>query len=229
MRRNPMPSFAKGSLSAPCLALGLALAAGGCANTAEGEGGERVSAAAPAPQATTVAGSPTGAGIQTGANTANMAANLGVPAYSTPTPAPGAVSANAPPRAEGVPEPELLPPPPSSTPAPTPTPTPAPTQAAATPAPAAPPAPATPAATPAVDLAAGRQIFGDWACGACHVLADAGGTGHIGPALDGNARLTVEAATRIITNGQGAMPGFGGQLTDEEIATLSAYIVQAKR
>jgi mono/diheme cytochrome c family protein len=89
---------------------------------------------------------------------------------------------------------------------------------------------AAPAATAAgVDRAAGRALFNDWSCGTCHALADAGASGAIGPSLDGNARLTAQGVTAIVTHGQGAMPGFGGQMSDEEIATLAAYIVAAKR
>lgn len=69
----------------------------------------------------------------------------------------------------------------------------------------------------------GRQLFGDWSCGSCHELQDAGGTGHVGPKLDG-AKLTKEFVLGRITNGQGAMPSFGGMLTDDEIDQLSAYI-----
>lgn len=75
----------------------------------------------------------------------------------------------------------------------------------------------------------GRQIFNDWSCSTCHALSDAGASGSIGPSLDGNGRLDHDFAVRLITNGQGAMPGFGGQLTDEEIDLLSTYIVQVKK
>lgn len=206
--------------------LSLALLAAGCANT-PGNGTAHVADAdqAAAQAEAETLGLPTGAGIQTGETTANMAATLGAPAYSTPAPAPGAVSTNPPPAVEGTPQPELLPPPPSRqaqaepadrpAAAPTAAPTPMPAQQAD--------------AAPVVDAAAGRQLFNDWSCGACHVLADAGATGQIGPALDGNSRMTLASAARIISAGQGAMPGFGGQLTDEEIATLSAYIMQVKR
>lgn len=78
-------------------------------------------------------------------------------------------------------------------------------------------------------MAGGRALFNDWSCGTCHVLADAGTAGAIGPALDGNEALTAASIAAIVTHGQGAMPGFGGQLSDEEIATLSAYIVAARR
>ena len=75
----------------------------------------------------------------------------------------------------------------------------------------------------------GRQLFNDWSCGACHVLGDAGGTGHIGPSLDGNANLDHDYIVGRVSNGQGAMPGFGGQMADEEIDLLAKYIVQAKQ
>lgn len=75
----------------------------------------------------------------------------------------------------------------------------------------------------------GRQIFNDWSCGACHVLGDAGGTGHIGPSFDGNSKLDYAFVLGRVTDGQGAMPGFGGQLTDEEIDIVSKYIMQAKK
>lgn len=75
----------------------------------------------------------------------------------------------------------------------------------------------------------GRQIFNDWSCSACHVLADAGATGHVGPALDGNTALTKDFVISRVTNGAGAMPGFGGQMTDEEIDTLATYIVAVKQ
>jgi len=75
--------------------------------------------------------------------------------------------------------------------------------------------------------AQGRQLFSDWGCGACHVLKDAGGGGHVGPALDGNANLSKAFVTNRVLNGQGAMPGFAGAMTDAEIALLADYIVEA--
>ncbi len=71
----------------------------------------------------------------------------------------------------------------------------------------------------------GRELFTDWSCGSCHTLKDAGGTGHVGPALDG-AKLTKEFVLGRITNGQGAMPSFGGMLSDKEIDELASYIAE---
>ncbi len=89
--------------------------------------------------------------------------------------------------------------------------------------------PAEAAELTAEQVEQGRQLFADWSCGACHVLTDAGGNGHIGPSLDGNDTMDKDFVVSRVTNGQGAMPGFGGQLTEEEIDLLSTYIVQAKQ
>jgi mono/diheme cytochrome c family protein len=89
-------------------------------------------------------------------------------------------------------------------------------------------APAPPAANPAL-RARGVALFNEWSCGTCHVLADAGASGAVGPALDGNPRLTREFTIDVITEGRGAMPGFGGLMSAEEIAALSDYIVAFAR
>ena len=98
---------------------------------------------------------------------------------------------------------------------------------------AAPAAPAAPAAKPAsatTDAGAadkikkGRDLFANWSCNSCHSLADAGATGHVGPSLDSNPNLTEAFVVSRVTNGQGAMPAFGGQMSDEEIATIAFYI-----
>lgn len=69
----------------------------------------------------------------------------------------------------------------------------------------------------------GRKLFVDWSCGSCHTLKDAGGSGHVGPQLDG-AKLSKAFVTGRITNGQGAMPSFGGSLTPKEIDALATYV-----
>lgn len=76
----------------------------------------------------------------------------------------------------------------------------------------------------AEELVKGREIFIDWSCGSCHELHDAGANGHVGPSLDRNDRLSKQFVVDRVTNGMGAMPGFGGQMTDEEIDQLAAYI-----
>ena len=80
-----------------------------------------------------------------------------------------------------------------------------------------------------VDLAAGRALFNQWSCATCHILADANGSGSVGPSLDGNDALSRESIIRIVTDGQGAMPAFGGQIDDADIAMLADYIMAAKK
>jgi cytochrome c oxidase subunit 1 len=87
--------------------------------------------------------------------------------------------------------------------------------------------PTTPA-TEGGDAAAGAEVFASAGCGGCHVLADAGATGTVGPALDGNAALTQELVVDRVANGQGAMPAFGDQLSPEEIEDVAAYVMSAK-
>lgn len=72
----------------------------------------------------------------------------------------------------------------------------------------------------------GRELFHIWACGSCHALADAGATEQAGPSLDDDPNLSEAFVVNRITSGQGAMPSFGDQLTDDEIADLAAYIMQ---
>ena len=75
---------------------------------------------------------------------------------------------------------------------------------------------------------ASRTLFSQYGCGSCHAMADANGYGHIGPSLDGNDTLSVDYVKTIVSNGQGAMPSFGGMVSDEEIETLARYIVEKK-
>ena len=90
------------------------------------------------------------------------------------------------------------------------------------------PAAAAPAAgapsTAALDK--GRMIFTDYGCAQCHSLGDAGATGHVGPALDGNPNVTQAFVVDRVTNGQGMMPSFASQLTPDEINTVAAYIAK---
>jgi cbb3-type cytochrome c oxidase subunit III len=63
-------------------------------------------------------------------------------------------------------------------------------------------------------------------CGSCHVLADAGTEGTVGPNLD-QAKPQLQAAIRQITNGGGGMPAFEGQLTEQQIQRLAQYVVES--
>jgi len=88
------------------------------------------------------------------------------------------------------------------------------------------PAGAAPPAADSAKLEKGRAMFSDYGCANCHSLADAGATGHVGPALDGNSNLTQEFVVDRVTNGQGMMPSFSGQLSADEINTLAAYVIK---
>ena len=90
------------------------------------------------------------------------------------------------------------------------------------------PQPATPPATnlPAGDPAAGKQVFASAGCTSCHTLKDAGSSGSVGPNLD-DAKPPLERVVDRVTNGKGAMPPFKGQLSDQQIADVAAYVVQA--
>jgi mono/diheme cytochrome c family protein len=72
------------------------------------------------------------------------------------------------------------------------------------------------------DAAAGKEVF-TANCAACHTLADAGASGAVGPNLDDAApdQAAVEAKVRT---GGGGMPAFEGQLSDDDIANVAAYV-----
>ena len=81
-----------------------------------------------------------------------------------------------------------------------------------------------PAEEPAGDATAGEAVFASAGCGGCHVLEAAGSSGSIGPNLDESqpdAALVVER----VTNGMGAMPAFEGQLDEQQIQDVAAYVV----
>ena len=73
------------------------------------------------------------------------------------------------------------------------------------------------------DAAAGKQVFESAGCASCHTLADAGATGTVGPNLDEAKPPTTLVVDRV-TNGQGAMPSFKGQLSETQIQDVAAYV-----
>jgi len=86
--------------------------------------------------------------------------------------------------------------------------------------------PATPAFKLKGEPTAGKDIFGKSGCGSCHTLADAGSTGTVGPNLD-QAKPDYRLATARVTLGKSPMPSFKGQLTDQQIADVAAYVVKS--
>lgn len=81
------------------------------------------------------------------------------------------------------------------------------------------------------DLDAGESIF-TANCAACH----AGGNNVINPektlkldVLEANSKGTVDAIQNQVTNGNNAMPAFGGRLSEEEIFNVANFVLnQAK-
>ena len=57
----------------------------------------------------------------------------------------------------------------------------------------------------------------------CHTLADAGSTGNVGPNLD-EAKPDEALVKERVTNGKAPMPSFKGQLSDQQIADVAAYV-----
>ena len=92
--------------------------------------------------------------------------------------------------------------------------------------PQAAPEPATPAFQLQGDPTKGKDIFASAGCSSCHTLTAAGATGTVGPNLD-QAKPDYRLATARVTNGKGAMPSFKGQLTDQQIADVAAYVVDS--
>ena len=86
--------------------------------------------------------------------------------------------------------------------------------------------PATPAFKLKGDPTAGKKIFLSAGCTGCHTLADAGSTGTVGPVLD-QVKPDYRRATARVTLGKGQMPSFKGQLSDQQIADVAAYVVKA--
>jgi mono/diheme cytochrome c family protein len=73
----------------------------------------------------------------------------------------------------------------------------------------------------------GRRVFANSGCGVCHTLSDAGATGAAGPSLDRNPNLTEGLVVERVTNGEGAMPAFIGQMSPDDLAAVAAYVAHA--
>lgn len=75
------------------------------------------------------------------------------------------------------------------------------------------------------DAAAGAAVWETGGCGGCHTLAAAGSAGNVGPNLD-ELKPSYEQVLDIVTNGRGAMPAFSGQLSEDDIKNVSAYVAE---
>ena len=78
------------------------------------------------------------------------------------------------------------------------------------------------------DPEAGKAVFASAGCGGCHTLEEAGSSGSVGPKLDG-LNVSYERVKEQVENGGGAMPPFKGQLTDQQIADVSAFVSQSSQ
>ena len=76
------------------------------------------------------------------------------------------------------------------------------------------------------DATAGKAVFASAGCGGCHTLSDANASGTIGPNLD-DAKPDHDLVVERVTNGMGAMPSFKGQLSEQDIQNVAAYVVQS--
>jgi cytochrome c oxidase subunit I len=71
--------------------------------------------------------------------------------------------------------------------------------------------------------AAGLQVYVSSGCGGCHALAAAGSAGAVGPDLD-QAKSPKALVIDRVTNGKGAMPAFGDQLTPDQITAVATFV-----
>jgi len=76
------------------------------------------------------------------------------------------------------------------------------------------------------DAAAGKAVF-TANCGSCHTLEEAGTSGTIGPNLD-DSTLGLDGVVQQVENGGGVMPAFAGELSEEEIANVAAFVVASQ-
>jgi mono/diheme cytochrome c family protein len=93
------------------------------------------------------------------------------------------------------------------------------------------------------DAAAGKTLYDSNGCGGCHTFKPAGSSGKVGPDLDNLAadatkagQGTLDAYTfasiknpsaYVVPGFQdGVMPNYGTQLTDKQIADLTAFLTQ---
>ena len=73
------------------------------------------------------------------------------------------------------------------------------------------------------DAAAGAKVFASAGCGSCHTLSAAKVSGQVGPNLD-DAKPGYDTVLAKVTNGGGGMPSFGGQLSEQQIRDVAAYV-----
>jgi mono/diheme cytochrome c family protein len=78
------------------------------------------------------------------------------------------------------------------------------------------------------NAAAGKAVFTSAGCVSCHTLADAGATGTVGPNLD-QVKPSFDTVVERVTEGKPPMPSFKGQLTEQQIRDVAAYVTESTR
>ena len=81
---------------------------------------------------------------------------------------------------------------------------------------------------PAGDPSKGEPVFASAGCNSCHTLSAANATGSIGPNLD-ETKSSYDTVVERVTNGKGVMPSFKGQLSDEQIADVAAFVAESTK
>ena len=77
------------------------------------------------------------------------------------------------------------------------------------------------------DPAAGKGVFSSAGCAGCHTLKAAGSGGTVGPNLD-QVQPALALVIDRVTHGKGAMPSFAGQLSEQQIKDVAAFVVASR-
>jgi mono/diheme cytochrome c family protein len=78
------------------------------------------------------------------------------------------------------------------------------------------------------NAAAGKAVFASAGCEGCHTLAAAGSSGTVGPNLD-EAKPSFDLVVERVTNGKPPMPSFKGQLTEQQIKDVAAFVSESTK
>ena len=92
---------------------------------------------------------------------------------------------------------------------------------------AAEPAGTATATEAAGNVQAGRGVYDEAGCGGCHTFSAAGSSGTVGPNLDEIDDDEADVAEQVREGGDG-MPAFEGRLSEQEIADVTAFVVQER-
>ena len=77
------------------------------------------------------------------------------------------------------------------------------------------------------DPQAGEEVFASAGCGTCHTFEPAGATGAAAPSLD-DSDASYDEAYQQIAEGGGGMPAFKDQLDEQQIADVTAFVVESR-